>query len=149
MTQQLLSEMLLQNKLTCSFAFNQLNAQNGHLRLTAEAASVGFIYRHIGETMNLFGYFFGEPSEVQNTTMGQADTGQGSDIAESTQLIEKGFALLEKLIANHTDEWWLESIETPFFGSVSRFRLFSHILFHNAHHAGQISLTLSKAVAIA
>jgi uncharacterized damage-inducible protein DinB len=42
------------------------------------------------------------------------------------------------------DEEWLGLIDTPFFGKVTRLRLFSHVLFHNSHHCGQISLTLSK-----
>jgi uncharacterized damage-inducible protein DinB len=42
------------------------------------------------------------------------------------------------------EEDWLGLIDTPFFGKVARARLFAHILFHNSHHAGQISLTLSK-----
>lgn len=40
------------------------------LRLNDQPASVGFIYRHIGETMNLFGQFFGVPTDVKNMTMG-------------------------------------------------------------------------------
>ena len=42
------------------------------------------------------------------------------------------------------DGAWLEQIETPFFGPVTRVRLLSHVLFHTAHHAGQIALTLSR-----
>ncbi len=59
-------------------------------------------------------------------------------------MIEKGYAMLKNLIENSTDEDWLKPVETPFFGTVTRIRLFAHILFHNAHHAGQISMTLAK-----
>jgi uncharacterized damage-inducible protein DinB len=52
--------------------------------------------------------------------------------------------MLENLVNTTPEEEWGAMIETPFFGSVSKMRLFSHILFHNAHHAGQISLTISK-----
>jgi uncharacterized damage-inducible protein DinB len=56
--------------------------------------------------------------------------------------------MLEKLIDTSKDEDWFLTTDTPFFGTVSRMRLFSHILFHNAHHAGQISLTLSRGRAL-
>ncbi len=84
--------MLVQNQHTCSSAFDQITAEKADLRLNAETASVGFIYRHIGEMMNLFGLFFGLPTDVQNTTMGQADNGLGRDIESSRLLVEQGFA---------------------------------------------------------
>jgi len=144
MSKQLLTDLLLQNQLTCSFAFQQITSENAHLRLNPQAASVGFIYRHIGETMNLFGYFLGMPSQVANTTMGHTDEGQGNNIDESEALIQKGFEMLQSCINSTPEEAWNDAIDTPFFGTVSRTRIFSHVLFHNAHHAGQIALTLSK-----
>ncbi|MDB5240929.1 MAG: hypothetical protein JWP57_1554 [Spirosoma sp.] len=136
--------MLAQNRTTCSFAFDQITAENADLRLNQEAASIGFIYRHTGEMMNLFGLFFGLPVEVQNTTMGQIDTGQGQDTQVSQHLLSEGYQMLQTYIETTTDGAWHDPIETPFFGTVSRARLLGHILFHTAHHAGQISLTLSK-----
>lgn len=144
MQKELLTEMLVQNQLTNSFAFEKITNENLHKRLNEQTASVGFIYRHIGETMNLFGYFFGIPSEVPNTTMGQQDTGQDFDLEISQTYVAKGYGMLKKLVEETTDEDWLTQIDTPFFGKVSKVRLFSHVLFHNSHHAGQISLTLSK-----
>lgn len=144
MTKQLLNNLLIQNQMTNGFALNQLSNENISMRLNDKAASVGFIYRHIGETIHLFGTFLGEQTSVQNTTMGQQDEGQGKNFEESKKLLTSGFALLQNIIDKNTDAWWLEEIETPFFGKVNRLRLFSHILYHNAHHAGQISLTLSK-----
>ena len=145
MQKELLTEMLVQNQLTNSFSFGKITNKNLHKRLNEQAASVGFIYRHIGETMNLFGYFFGIPSEVPNTTMGQQDTGQDFDLETSHLYVEKGYEMLKKLVEETTDEDWLTEIDTPFFGKVSKVRLFSHVLFHNSHHAGQISLILSKS----
>jgi uncharacterized damage-inducible protein DinB len=144
MQKELLTEMLVQNQLTNSFAFEKITNENLNKRLNEQAASVGFIYRHIGETMNLFGYFFGIPSEVPNTTMGQQDIGQDFDLETSQSYVAKSYEMLKKLIEETTDEDWLTQIDTPFFGKVSKVRLFSHVLFHNSHHAGQISLTLSK-----
>ena len=144
MQKEILREMLAQNKTTCSFAFERITDENATLRLNQQAASVGFIFRHIGETMNLFGQFFGVPTEVRNTTMGQRDSGQPYDLAASRNLVEKGYGIFSKLVENEPEQAWFEPVETPFFGSVSRVRLFSHVLFHNSHHAGQISMTLAR-----
>lgn len=141
---ELLQEMLVQNMTTNSYALDKVTDANKAYKLNTETASIGFIYRHIGETMNLFGYFLGVPSDIQNTTMGQQDTGQDFEIETSKLYIDMGYKMLENLIKNSKDEDWFLTTDTPFFGTVSRMRLFSHILFHNSHHAGQISLTLSK-----
>ena len=59
-------------------------------------------------------------------------------------MIERGYTMLKELVETSTDENWLKPVDTPFFGTVSRIRLFAHVLFHNSHHAGQISMTLAK-----
>ena len=94
--------------------------------------------------MNLFGQFFGIPTDVINSTMGQTDSGQVFDVDYSSQLISRGYEMLKTLIESSAEEDWLKPVDTPFFGTVPRIRLFAHILFHNSHHAGQISLTLAK-----
>lgn len=144
MKEKLLFLILEQNRFTRHFSFDRVTQENATLRLNDKAASIGFIYRHIGETMNLFCQFFGIPTEVTNTTMGQTDTGQPFDVEYSRELISRGYEALKTLIENSPDEDWLKPIDTPFFGTIPRIRLFAHILFHTSHHAGQISLTLSK-----
>ena len=144
MQKEILFELLSQNKMTCAFAFDRVTEENARHRLNGKVASIGFIYRHIGETINLFGFFFGLPTEIPNTTMGQQDIGQNFDLATSRQYVEQGYEMLSKVIQDTEESAWLGTIETPFFGTISRMRLFSHILFHNAHHAGQIALTLAK-----
>ncbi|MBL8166511.1 MAG: DinB family protein [Acidobacteria bacterium] len=144
MQKELLLEMLAQNKLTCSYAFDRITDENSALRLNRQTASIGFIYRHIGETMNLFGFFFGIPTDVQNSTMEQQDIGQQFDLEISHQYVAQGYAMLKTLVADSPDSAWLDPVHTPFFGTVSKMRLFSHVLFHTSHHAGQISLTLAK-----
>ncbi|HRH43964.1 MAG TPA: DinB family protein [Pyrinomonadaceae bacterium] len=144
MQKEILQNILTQNQMTCSFTFNKLTAENAAFRLTEQSASAGFYYRHVGEIIYLLATFLGVSTDVQNTTMGETDTGQGKDIDASKKLIEKGFAMLEKLIEETPESDWLETIETPFFGTISRIRLFSHILFHNSNHTGQISLILAK-----
>jgi len=144
MRKEILLNILTQNRATNSFALDQITSDNADFRLNEQTSSAGFVFRHIGETINLFGTFFGLPTDVENTTMGEAENGQGQDIEKGKELVEKGYEMLQKLIENMSDADWLEPIETPFFGTIPRIRLFAHILFHSSHHAGQISLILAK-----
>jgi uncharacterized damage-inducible protein DinB len=144
MQKELLSDILKQNQFTNHFSFDRVSEENASLRLNDKTASIGFIYRHIGETMNLFGQFFGIPTDVVNTTIGHTDSGQVCDVEYSRQLISRGYDVLKGLVEGSADEDWLKPVDTPFFGTVSRIRLFAHVLFHNSHHAGQISMTLAK-----
>ena len=146
MGQEIFKDLLAQNIISCSFSLDMVNNENVSKKLNEKTSSVGFIYRHIGETMLMFGYFFGKPSEIQNTTMGQQDEGQGKDFEESKILIEKGFKMLEEIIESTPNSGWSETVETPFFGAVSKAKLFSHILYHNSYHSGQIGLTLKRGV---
>jgi hypothetical protein len=134
MGKEIFRDLLAQNILSCSFSLNLVNSENISKSLNKTTSSVGFIYRHIGETMLMFGYFFGKPSEIQNTTLGKQDEGQGNDFEESKKLIDEGFKMLEDIV------------ETPFFGPVSKARLFSHILYHNSYHSGQIALAIKRGV---
>ncbi|HLY72121.1 MAG TPA: DinB family protein [Puia sp.] len=144
MEKEILRNILAQNKMTSSYSFNRVSNENAGFRLNKQAASVGFIFRHIGETMHLFTTFLGLTTDVQGTTMGKTDTGQGKNAEESRQLVNRGYDLLEQVVETTREKDWLTTIETPFFGRVTRVRLFSHILFHNSHHAGQIALSLSR-----
>lgn len=143
---EIFKDLLAQNILSCSFSLNIIDKENISIKLNEQTSSVGFIYRHIGETMLLFGYFFGMPSEIQNTTMGQQDEGQGKDFEESKELIKKGYKLLEEIIENTSNAGWSELIDTPYFGAVSKAKLFAHILYHNSYHSGQIGLALKRGV---
>ena len=140
----ILLAIVRQNQFTSQFAFARVTDDNAALRLNTATASIGFIYRHVGETLNLFGQMLGVPTDVRNTTIGQTDSGQHYDVAESRELVERGYRMLAGLVETSTDEDWLRPVDTPFFGTVPRARLFAHVLFHTSHHAGQISLTLSK-----
>jgi hypothetical protein len=144
MQKEILRDMVKQNQFTSHFSLDRVSAQNAALRLNDKTASVGFIYRHIGETMNLFGQMLGIPTDVVNTTIGRTDEGGDYDVEYSRQLISRGFAALNELVENSADEDWLKPIDTPFFGTVTRIRLFAHVMYHNSHHAGQISMTLAK-----
>src|SRR6516225_10482063 len=144
MQKEILLEIVRQNEFTSHVSLDRVSEENVSLRLNDKTASIGFIYRHIGETINLFGQFFGIPTDVIYTTIGQTDNGQVFDAAYSRQLISRGYGVLKNLVENSADEDWLKPIDTPFFGTVTRIRLFVHVLFHNSHHAGQISMALAK-----
>jgi hypothetical protein len=76
--------------------------------------------------------------------LGQIDTGEHDDVGQSRELIERGYRVLQDLVENTAEQDWLKPVDTPFFGAVSRVRLFAHALYHTSNHAGQISLTLAK-----
>ncbi len=144
MQKKILLEILKQNQFTSHFSLDRVSDENASLKLNGKTASIGFIYLHIGETMNLFGALLGIPTDVKNTTIGQTDSGQGVDVEFSRQLISRGYGVLKDLVENSADEDWLKPVDTPFFGTVTRIRLFVHALFHTSNHAGQISLTLAR-----
>ena len=61
MIQNILREILEQNLKTCSYTFNEIKEENLSYRLNNKTATVGFIYRHIGEIMLLYGNFLESP----------------------------------------------------------------------------------------
>ncbi|MFN7830565.1 MAG: DinB family protein [Bacteroidota bacterium] len=140
----ILSEMLNQCRSNCYRVYDKITPENALLKLNDNTASIGFIFRHTGETMHLLCTFLGYETQVKNTTMSFVDEGQGTDTEESKSLIDSGFRLLETILESTPDEKWLEPVDTPFFGTVPRVRVFSHVMFHNSYHLGQIGLTLRK-----
>jgi uncharacterized damage-inducible protein DinB len=144
MQKQILLEILKQHQFTGHFSLDRVQDDTISLKLNDKTASIGFLYRHIGETMNLFCQMLGVPTDVRDTTIGKTDDGQDFDVEYSRQLIARGYAVLEQLVETSADEDWLKPVDTPFFGTVPRIRLLSHVLFHTSHHTGQISLTLAR-----
>ena len=67
MEKELFLDLLKQNIQSCSYAFDAITEENNSYRLNEGAASVGFIFRHVGETMLLFGYFFGIPKDAKSS----------------------------------------------------------------------------------
>ena len=144
MQKEILLQMLEQNRIDCSSLCKNINVENSNYRLTEQTASVGFIYRHIGETTNLIGQFFSYETDVEGTTIGQNDKGDQYDLEISRRYFENGYSTLEKLVTSTPDKEWLEEIDTTWFGKISRIRLFSILLFHNSHHCGQIASIVLK-----
>ena len=144
MQKEILLDIVTQNRSRFWTTFDKITPENAEFRLNDHTASVGFMYRHVGETMNRLGFFLGVPTDIQNTTMGQSDEGQGRDLEASRLLVEQGFDMLHTYVENTPDSAWLDPVETPFFGTISRARFFSHILNHNSYHLGQVALTLVK-----
>ncbi|WP_127139317.1 DinB family protein [Flagellimonas oceanensis] len=144
MTKDILEDLIAQNRKTCDFTFNEITQENSALKLNDDTASVGFIYRHIGEIMHLLAQFFGIPTEVKNTTMGEKDTGKVYDLKESRKLVDDGYKVLDGLVESLSEKEWMETLDTPFFGPISRTKLLGHILYHNTYHCGQITLTLKR-----
>ncbi|MDX6188671.1 DinB family protein [Flavobacterium sp. Fl-318] len=144
MQKEMLLALLDQNRSNCYATFKNISAENIRFRLNEKTASVGFIYRHIGETALILGQSFGIETNVENTTIGQSDTGKEYDLQTSRALLEQGYKALEAVIENSSDKDWFEETEAPFLGTVSRIRLLSIILFHNSHHCGQIASAIVK-----
>jgi uncharacterized damage-inducible protein DinB len=143
-TKAILSEILAQCRSNCYRVYDKLTPENALLKLNDSTASIGFIFRHTGETMHMLCTFLGYETQVKNSTMSFVDEGQGVNIDESRMLVDSGFRLLESIIESSSEDSWLDNVDTPFFGTVSRVRVFSHIMFHNSYHLGQIGLSLRK-----
>lgn len=136
--------MVEQSRQDCFRILEDVNADNADYRLTEQTASVGFIYRHIGEATNLMAQFFGYETDVEGTTMGQIDKGKDYDLETSRMLVEKGYTKLEKLVDETSENEWLEKVETSWFGKLPRINLFAITLNHNSHHCGQIASAIVK-----
>jgi uncharacterized damage-inducible protein DinB len=143
-TKAILTEILAQCRSNCYRVYDKLTPENALLKLNDSTASIGFIFRHTGETMHMLCTFLGYETQVKNSTISFVDEGQGVNIDESRMLVDSGFRLLESIIESSSEDSWLDNVDTPFFGTVSRVRVFSHIMFHNSYHLGQIGLSLRK-----
>lgn len=144
MQKEILLQVVEQNRKDCFRILKDINTDNADFRLTEQTASVGFIYRHIGEATNLIAQFFGYETGVEGTTMGQTDTGKDYDLEKSRILFDEGYTTLEKLVNETSDNEWLEKIDTSWFGEVPRINLLAITLSHNSHHCGQIASAIVK-----
>jgi hypothetical protein len=144
MDSEILLAILEQNRTECFWFCKDINDTNSRFRLNAQTASVGFVYRHLGEVMNLATEFYGKQTAVVGSTIGKIDSGERYDVAISRQHIESGYNALGQIVRETSGHDWLTEIETSWFGKISKIKLLSTLLFHNSHHCGQISATLKK-----
>lgn len=144
MQQDVLLGILARSRANCLHTFKDITDTNINLRLNEKTASIGFIYRHIGEATTMLCQFFGIENNAPGQTMGKEDTGENFDLETSRRLVEEGYDSLEKIIKSTDDADWLTNIDTTFFGTISKIDLFSITVFHNSHHCGQIASALVK-----
>lgn len=144
MQKQILLQMVEQSRNDCFRILQDIDTDNADFRLTDQTASVGFIYRHIGEATNLMAQFFGYDTDVEGTTMGKTDTGKVYDLETSRMLVDRGYSNLEQLVNETSDNEWFEKVETSWFGELSKINLLAITLYHNSHHCGQIASAIVK-----
>lgn len=141
MQKEILLQALDQNQIQFWEICNKITPENVDFQLNDETPPIGFIFRHIGEALSWYGAIFGLPADSENAKTNEAPE---LDIERSRFLVEQGFKKIKAYVENTPDSDWLEIIEAPLFGKISRARLFSRVLFHNSHHLGQVSLTLMR-----
>ena len=144
MQKEIMLQQLAQSKMDCARILHNINAENASFRLSEKTASAGFIYRHIGESIHLLAQFFGHQTDVEGLTMRKSDTGTAYDLNTSNEFFQRGYTTLERIVHETSESDWLEEIESAWFGKISRIKLYSIILFHNAHHCGQIASAIVK-----
>ena len=144
MEKEILLEMLGVSRYNCEAAFREMDSENADFRLVEKTATAGFLCRHIAETTNTLGQHLGFETDVEDTTLGKEDTGQRYSPEESRRLLEQAYDKLEGLVKNNTGQFWMETVDASFFGAVTRMKLLSIILLHNAHHCGQAASALIK-----
>ena len=71
MQTKVLLEILEQNRFNSSITVKDIDSENVKFCLNEKTASVGFIYRHIGETINTLGQYLGFETDAEDTTMGK------------------------------------------------------------------------------
>ncbi|MDZ7773489.1 MAG: DinB family protein [Balneolaceae bacterium] len=112
-------------------------------RLHPDAASVGWLLRHIAEVELLFAKnVFGRELEVKAQTIGSIakDRGQFKELNPLLGLIDKAGEELGKAISEIED--WKEEVTTAEFGTVAKAEALGRIATHTAYHAGQMALAL-------
>ena len=112
-------------------------------RLHPEAASAGWLLRHIAEVELLFAKnVFNRELNVKAQTIGSIakDHGQFNEIAPLTDLLTQAEEELGGAIKNTGD--WESNVTTAEFGTVTKAEALARIMTHTAYHAGQVSLAV-------
>lgn len=112
-------------------------------RLHPDAASIGWLLRHIAEVELLFAKnVFERELNVKAQTIGSIakDRAQFNELKPLLDLIEKAGEELGLAISDIDD--WEEKVSTAEFGTVTKAEALGRITTHTAYHAGQIGLAL-------
>lgn len=129
-------------------ALAQLTDDNRHKRLSPESASAGFMLQHLAESIfPILHHTLGAPMPeglVLRTTRGTKDEGQAGDPAYIQALIEMAYNHAEQALATLTDAQLDETVETKFWGTLTRAEVFGLIMYHNAYHIGQAMLAIKR-----
>lgn len=128
-------------------SFTKVSADNQHLRLIPETASVGFLALHLAETMFFFGnMLFGIPMDFKPQTLRVADEGHPIDLDYANTLVHRGLDTLTTAIGQATEAEWDEVISGPL-GEMSRMQGLTYLMHHNSHHIGQMVQAMKKGKA--
>ncbi len=129
-------------------AVAQLTDENRHRRLNPESASAGFMLQHLAESIYpILHHTVGTPMPedvILRTTRGTKDEGQAGDAAYIQGLISKAYAHAEAVLKSLSDEQLGTSVDTKFWGTLTRAEVFGLIMYHNAYHIGQAMLTIKR-----
>jgi len=112
-------------------------------RVHPDAASAGWLLRHIAEVELLFAKnVFGKELNLKAQTIGPMgkDRGRFNELKPLLELIEEAGKHLGEAIENIDD--WQEEVTTAEFGTVTKSEALGRISTHTAYHAGQLALTV-------
>ena len=148
MIQSVLTPMLEMNIAKVNGVLAKMTAENSSFHIHEAAGSAGFYMRHIAEAQILIpqmffgtttGLSYGKPFTLRVPN----DDGRAYDLAETQQMIKTGQEILANVLKTFPEADWHKP-KTTVFGERTPLQGFALILNHNAHHCGQIELTIKK-----
>jgi uncharacterized damage-inducible protein DinB len=148
MIQSVLTPLFEMNALKVNGLLTKMTQENSAFRIHAAAGSVGFYMRHIAEAQIILSkMFFGTETNLPYgkplTLRVPNDDGRAYDLAETQHLMQTGNELLLNVIKTLPEADWHKP-KTTVFGEKTPFQGIAMIMNHNAHHCGQIELTIKK-----
>jgi uncharacterized damage-inducible protein DinB len=148
MIQSVLIPLFEMNALKVNGLLTKMTLENSAFRIHAAAGSVGFYMRHIAEAQIMLSkMFFGTETNLPYgkplTLRVPNDDGRAYDLAETQHLMQTGNELLLNVIKTLPEADWHKP-KTTVFGERTPFQGIAMIMNHNAHHCGQIELTIKK-----
>jgi uncharacterized damage-inducible protein DinB len=148
MIQSVLTPLFEMNVVKVNALLARMTDENSKFHIHQAAGSAGFYMRHIAEAQIMisqmfFGTTTGLPYGKPLTLRVPNDDGRAYDLAETRQLMQMGQDLLANVIKTMPETAW-HTPKTTVFGEKTPLQGMALILNHNAHHCGQIELTIKK-----